>query len=96
MTPPIKKKRGLWAEDKLAAAIAAVKNGELSQRQASDRYHIPRRTLRNHLKYGKTTKKMGRDPILSKSQEKNLVERIIKFAKIGMPNATWRYYIRLI
>lgn len=65
--------------------MAAVINNQLTQRQAATRYRIPRRTLRNHLKSGKTTKKMGRDPILSKSQEKELVERIIKFAKICVP-----------
>lgn len=84
-SPPFKKRRGLWSEDSLVAAMAAVINGELSQRQAADRYKIPRRTLRNHLKSQKTTKKLGRDPILSKGQEKDLVERIIKFSKIGMP-----------
>lgn len=65
--------------------MAAVINSELTQREAAIRYKIPRTTLRNHLKSGKTTKKLGRDPILSKSQESDLVERIIKFSKIGMP-----------
>lgn len=84
MSSPVKKRRGLWSETSLVAAMAAVVNG-MSQRQAADQYKIPRRTLRNHLKSGNTAKKMGRDPILSKSQEKDLVERIIKFSKIGMP-----------
>lgn len=83
--PPVKKKRGLWSQNNLALAVASVISGELSQRQAAEKYQIPRRTLRNHLKTGITTKKMGRDPILSKAQENDLVERIIKFAKIGMP-----------
>lgn len=84
-SPTTKKKRGLWSEESLVAAMAAVNSGKCTQRQAAAQYQIPRRTLRNHLKSGKSKKKMGRDPILSESQEKDLVERIIKFSKIGMP-----------
>ncbi|XP_034825562.2 uncharacterized protein [Maniola hyperantus] len=82
---PVKRKRALWSENSLASAMAAVKNGELSQREAAARYNIPRRTLRNHLTSGKSKKEIGRAPILSKAHEKDLVERIIKFSKIGMP-----------
>ena len=54
---PAKKKRALWSENSLVSAMAALKNGELSQREAASRYNIPRRTLRNHLISGKSKKR---------------------------------------
>ncbi|CAK1582436.1 unnamed protein product [Parnassius mnemosyne] len=65
-------KRGqLWTEGGLQAAMNAVQRGQLSQRAAASRHNIPRRTLRDHLK--------------RKHQENDLVERIKRFAKIGVP-----------
>lgn len=84
MTPP-KKKRALWSEDSLAAAVAAVQRGQLSTYQAAARHGIPRRTLRNHLNTGKITKDIGRRSVLNKEQEQDLVRRIIRFSEIGIP-----------
>lgn len=83
MSPP-KLKRATWTEANLAAAVAAVRRG-CSTYQASSKYEIPRRTLRNHVASGKIQKRLGRHTILSKDQEKDFVKRIIKFSEMGIP-----------
>ncbi|XP_026328035.1 uncharacterized protein LOC113236244, partial [Hyposmocoma kahamanoa] len=81
-----KKKRGeSWTEDGMRAAIKAVQRCQLTQRAASTSYNIPRRTLRDHLKIGSVTKRLGRKPIFTDTQESDLVARIKRFAKIGVP-----------
>lgn len=85
MDPPEKKKRGLWTESQLKLAVEAVHNRQMSQRKAAAVYSIPRRTLRNHLKSGSTTKSTGRHTTLSKMQEKDLTKRIIRLAHVGVP-----------
>lgn len=85
MKPSEKKRRGEWSEAQLKAALHAVNNKEMSQRQAADAFSIPRRTLRNHLKSGSIKKITGRIPILDKSQEQDLTCRIIRLAQVGMP-----------
>lgn len=81
--PP--KKRALWSQQQLKAAMASVSSGELSVRAASRLYSIPRRTLRNHMITGSTEKKVGRSTFLSGDQEKDLTIRIKRLAEIGMP-----------
>ncbi|XP_052742085.1 uncharacterized protein LOC128198842 [Bicyclus anynana] len=88
MTPfnSTRKKRGeLWTEDTMKAAMNAVQRGHLTQRSAAARYNIPRRTLRDHLKTGEEMKRLGRKPVLTNNQEKDLVSRIKRFASIGIP-----------
>ncbi|XP_023951864.1 uncharacterized protein LOC112055833 [Bicyclus anynana] len=81
-----RKKRGeLWTEDTMKAAMNAVQRGHLTQRSAAARYNIPRRTLRDHLKTGEEIKRLGRKPVLTNNQEKDLVSRIKRFASIGIP-----------
>lgn len=60
MEPSEKKRRGQWSEAQLKAALQAVNNKEMSQRQAAEVFSIPRRTLRNHLKSCSTKKITGR------------------------------------
>ncbi|CAG9585539.1 unnamed protein product [Danaus chrysippus] len=62
-----------------------VERGMLSTYDAADRFNIPRRTLRNHLASGSTTRKLGRSSILTPEQEAELVRRIIRLADGGMP-----------
>uniref|UniRef100_A0A2A4K7W9 HTH CENPB-type domain-containing protein n=2 Tax=Heliothis virescens TaxID=7102 RepID=A0A2A4K7W9_HELVI len=81
-----RKRRGeSWSEDTMKAAIKAVQRGHLTQRLAAARYNIPRRTLRDHLKTGQEIKRLGRKPILTNTQEKDLASRIKRFASIGIP-----------
>lgn len=78
------KKRAQWAEEQLVDAMNAVRNGMPPFRAAS-MYNIPRRTLRNHLESGSFKKKLGRHPILSEGQERELVRRIGRLCDVGMP-----------
>lgn len=62
-----------------------VQRGILSQHAAAERYDIPRRTLRNHLKSGSTIKKLCRPSVFTTGQEKDLTRRIVRLAEVGMP-----------
>ncbi|CAH2091012.1 unnamed protein product [Euphydryas editha] len=84
MSPP-RRKRATWSEENLIAAVNDVRCGRLSTYKASAQYGVPRRTIRNHLKSGILHKSLGRNAIFTKEQEKDFVNRIIKFAEIGIP-----------
>ena len=76
--------RASRTEEALKQALAAVKDG-MSQRNAADNFKIPRRTLRNHIKYVITRKTLGRKSVLTIEQEQDLVRRIIRYSEVGMP-----------
>ena len=78
-------RRAQWTQEQMQNAINAVNDGELSQRDAADRFRIPRRTLRNHIKSGKIEKKLGRSAVLTKEQEDQFSQRIIRLCEIGLP-----------
>lgn len=78
-------KRYSWTEKALRTAIAAIKNGEITQTAAAVLYGIPRRTIVSHLKTGSLVKRTGRVATFDEVQEKKLVERILKLSKRGMP-----------
>lgn len=78
------KKRALWTADQLTSAMLAVQGGS-SQRDAAERFGIPRRTLRNHLQSGKAHKKLGRPSTLTDEQEREFSNRIIRLCEIGLP-----------
>ena len=81
-------------EDNLSKAMQALASS-VSQGVVAAQYHIPRRTLHNHLKSGSITKKMGRKSILTQEQEAELCRRVIRFSDVGMPitGALLRSYV---
>lgn len=82
-----KKCRGVranWDEDMMEEALKLLKEGK-SQRFVETHCGIPRRTLRNHLKSGISHRKLGTHSVLTKEQEVDLENRIIRFSKIGFP-----------
>lgn len=80
------RKRGsTWDEDSLRRAMEAVQNNELNTNAAALKFNIPRRTLRNHLLSGNSTKIIGKTTILTKQLEEDLSQRIKRFAKLGIP-----------
>lgn len=81
---PVKKKRALWTSEQLLLAMNAV-NGGMSVNKASKEFNIPRRTLRNHIRTGTSTRKLGRDTTLTALQESEICERIMRLAEVGMP-----------
>ncbi|CAH0717720.1 unnamed protein product, partial [Brenthis ino] len=61
------RKRGsTWDEDSLRRAMEAVRNNQLNTNTAALKFNIPRRTLRNHLVSGNSTKIIGKTTILTK------------------------------
>ena len=82
---PVKSGRN-WSEEDLQNAMKAVNRGRgISVREASRRFSVPRRTLRNHINTKSTKKRMGRIPILSECEEQAFVQRISRFAAVGIP-----------
>ncbi|KAJ8931629.1 hypothetical protein NQ314_015423 [Rhamnusium bicolor] len=81
---PCQNLRAKWDDEAMENAMRAVERG-MSQRKASERFNVPRRTLRNHLKTGSNIRKLGRGSVLTKQQEKDLVTRIMRLAEVGYP-----------
>lgn len=65
-------------------ALQAVKTKQLSIRQASERYAVPKSTLAYKVK-NLHELKPGRQPVLNTQEEKHLVEGIIQCAEWGFP-----------
>lgn len=85
MAPPKEKKRGLWTQEQLTNAVEAMKNG-LSSYKAAKQFGVPRRTLRRLSTDDSASKgKLGKKPVLSDPDEKELVRRIHRLADVGMP-----------
>lgn len=82
-----KKNRGVranWDEEMLAEALDLIKKGK-SQRYVEQKCGIPRRTIRNHIKTQSSVRKLGRRTILSKEEETDLENKIIRLADKGFP-----------
>lgn len=62
-------------------ALKLLKQGK-SQRYVEKYSGIPRRTLRNHLKTDSCKHQLGTASILTREQEHDLENRIIRFAEI--------------
>lgn len=78
------RKRALWTEEALKAALQAVTDG-MSKKKAAMTFGIPRGTLQKHVKVGDSSKKLGRSGYLSSVQEDELCKRIFRLDEIGMP-----------
>ncbi|XP_022910060.2 tigger transposable element-derived protein 1-like [Onthophagus taurus] len=84
MGKPCRGIRANWTSEMMEEALQLLQQG-LSQREVERRSGIPRRTLRAHMQSGSTERSLGRKPILSKQQEEDLENRIIRLAEVGMP-----------
>ncbi|KAF6198877.1 hypothetical protein GE061_006900 [Apolygus lucorum] len=73
-----------YDQDKLAEAVAAIRNGELSSLRAAAHFNIPRRTLENKVR-AKHDKNPGRQTVLSNTEEDEVVEQVLVCADWGMP-----------
>ena len=83
-----RRKRGrhcLWNEDCMIAAIEAVREGRMSQRQACTTFEVPRCTLQVRLS-GKTQvgAKSGHPTLFSIEQEEKLVDFACNRARMGI------------
>jgi hypothetical protein len=70
-----------WSQNNLEAPLEAVRAGE-SQRNASARFEIPRRTLRRYISNGISTKRLGGPSVLTLEQEKDFLKRIIRYCPL--------------
>jgi hypothetical protein len=78
--------RGNWQEEDLQNTMRALRKSKLPTNADVIHYKVPRRTLTAHLAENKQSKsKMGRKPILSPQQKKELSKRIIRLARTGCP-----------
>lgn len=78
--------RSKWTKEDLQNAVAAVKEGGMSRQGASKTFSIPRRTLSRYVDKNENKKSaMGRKPVLTADQERELSSRIIRLAEVGYP-----------
>lgn len=69
---------------KLELAVAKVRSGQMSYREASERYNIPKSTINDKIK-GSHPKKHGGQTTLTKEEETQFVKAILLSAEWGFP-----------
>lgn len=80
-----------YSEEKLEHCLNAVRNKEITQRQAEEIYNIPRRTIINKLRITseKSVRKPGYQQIFSKQEEQCFEKCVIGFCDFGFPLTTF-------
>ncbi|KAJ8885478.1 hypothetical protein PR048_011676 [Dryococelus australis] len=73
-----------WTRNMIEESLELLRNRN-SQWFVENHCDIPRRTLRYHSKSGSSERNLGCHKILTEDQEKDLEERIIRFANIEFP-----------
>lgn len=73
-----------YSESSIQKALSEVRRNKLSLRKASEKYNVPKSTLRNHLK-SQTVKKYGRPTARSIEDEKYIVEALLLCSEWGFP-----------
>ncbi|KAJ8982174.1 hypothetical protein NQ317_013959 [Molorchus minor] len=76
--------RSSWTEDSMKRAIKAVGEKTLSIRRAAHMFNVPYGTLQDRLNGRFQPKKLtlGRKPVFSENQEKEIVETVLKLSKL--------------
>ena len=69
-----------YTDDKLEAAVNAVKNNKMSERKASLTFGIPRSTIQNKLN-GKHLKNIGGQITFTQHEEELFAIRVMKMCK---------------
>ena len=77
-----------YHESQLQAALQDLRNGTLTQRQASAHYGIPRSTLRSKVR-GKHSQSVGGQTVLSADEETMFVNYCMKMSQFGFPVDTF-------
>lgn len=73
-----------FSDSDLQRAVALVKNGVLSERQAANQFGIPKST-KNRKRNDKNLKPVGRPCVLSKIEESMLLDGLVTAGKWGFP-----------
>lgn len=82
--PPGTRSYGNYTEESLAAALADIRSGKLSQRQAQTKHKIPRSTLKNKLT-GVHTNHVGHPTVLSEEEEQMFLDHLLKLDEYSSP-----------
>lgn len=69
-------------------AVAEVKSGKWSLRQASKKYNVPRTTISRRVSGKNTSNNIGAAPVLSQELEAELVGWMIRCQSIGDPQTS--------
>ena len=93
-TRPTTRTLHTWNVEAMEQAVAAVINGNMSQRKAVAFYNVPRTTLQDRLRSGSVVKpKLGRKPLLSMDDETKLVDYACNRDELGIGFGT-REFLR--
>lgn len=76
-----KTQRQSWTIEQRNNALAAIRSGA-KIREAARNFGIPESTLRHHLKPGSEVERLGRKPLFTKPQEKELANHVMKLANL--------------
>ncbi len=79
-----KKRYGDYTQDAIKNAIVAIQEGNMSIREASSSFNIPKSTLHRKLK-GIQLRPIGHPPSLSPEEERSFVQHLIVVAEWGFP-----------
>lgn len=61
-----KKKKGTWDPDNMHTAVKMVLSKQMSSRQASDKYEVPRTTLDDRIRAIKNKKEVSIKPVMGR------------------------------
>lgn len=73
-----------YTEEQLNNILEELRTGKIGQREASNKYGIPRNTLRNKL-FGKHQKNVGRPQVFTSEEEEIFVSHIAHVSDLGFP-----------
>lgn len=73
-----------YTEEQLQECLQRIQSREMSQRNASAAFGIPRSTIKNKLK-GKHPKNVGRSRVFSEAEETAFEQHLIKLSDYGFP-----------
>lgn len=85
--PGLKRKLFNYSEEALKEALHQIRSSQISIREASRQFRVPRATLQDRLhgRRGDTLKKTGPQPIMSIEGEERIATWAINIAKCGFP-----------
>lgn len=73
-----------YSHEKLEECLEAIRAHQITQRQAEQRFGIPRSTIKHKLA-GKHTKKVGRSRLFTDEEELSFKQHLIKMCDFGFP-----------
>ena len=72
-------------QSRIYRAETAIRNEGLSYRTTAARFHVPKSTRFDRVKYKRGISRMGRPSLLSEAEEQSIIEMLLHFADLGVP-----------